>query len=97
MLGKAHHRLHDVLDHHDGDAARGDGADHRHHVADLGRVEPGQDLVEQQQPRLDRQRARELQPLAAGDGERRGRLVELRAKADRASDVARRVERVGAR
>ena len=37
--GKAHHRLHDVLDHHDGDAAIADGADDRHHVADLGGIE----------------------------------------------------------
>ena len=54
-------------------------ADHRHHVADLGRVEAGQHLVEQQQPRLDRQRARELEPLAARDRE---------AAAGRSSSVA---------
>ena len=53
-----------------------DRADHRHHVADLGRVEAGQHLVEQQQPRLDRERARELEPLAAGDRQARGRPVE---------------------
>ena len=61
--------------------------DHRHHVADLGGVEAGQHLVEQQQPRLDRQRARKLEPLAAGDGQGRGRPVEQSPKPDRARDV----------
>ena len=80
VLGEAHHRLHHVLDHHDGDAAFADRADHRHHVAHLGRIEAGQHLVEQQQLRLDRQRARELQPLAPGDGEARGRQIEHRRR-----------------
>ncbi len=76
VLGQPHHRLHDVLDHHDGDAAVADGADHRHDVADLGRVEPGQHLVEQQQLRLGRERAGELEPLAGRDGEAGGRAIE---------------------
>ena len=56
-------------------------ADDRHDVADLGGVEAGQHLVEQQQPRLGRQRARKLEPLAAGDRQRRGRPVEQVAQA----------------
>ena len=74
-----------------------DGADDRHHVADLGRIEAGQHLVEQKEPRLDRERARKLEPLAAGDGEARGRPVEQVAEADRARDVAGGRQRIGAR
>ena len=82
MLGQAHHRLHHVLDHQHGDAAACDGADYRDHVGDLLRVEARQHLVEEQQARLRRQRACELQSLAAGDGEICGGLVELRGEAD---------------
>ena len=57
-------------------------ADHRHDVADLRRVEPGQHLVEQQQLRLGRERAREFEPLAAGDGQGVGRPIEHAAEAD---------------
>ena len=56
------------------------GADDRHHVADLRRIEAGQHLVEQQQLRPRRQRAGELEPLASRDRQRRGRLVELRRR-----------------
>ena len=48
-------------------------------------IEAGQHLVEQQQPRLDRQRAGQLEPLAAGDGQARGRLVERIAETDGAA------------
>ena len=78
VLAQAHHRLHHVLDHQDRDAARrGCARTTGIDVADLGRVQAGQHLVEQQQPRLGRERAGELQPLAAGDRQARGRLVEL--------------------
>ena len=98
LLGQAHHRLHDVLDHHDGDAAIANGADDRHHVADLRRIEAGQHLVEQQQPRLGRERPREFEPLAAGDREACGRLVEqARSSPTASSDLGGRGERVGAR
>ena len=97
VLGQAHHRLHDVLDHHDGDAAIANGADDRHHVADLRRVESGEHLVEQQKPRLDRERPRKLEPLAARDGQACGRLVEQIAQAHRSRDIGGRSERVRAR
>ena len=77
LFGEAHHRLHDVLDHHDGDAARAETADDRHDVADFGRVEARQHLVEEQQLRFDCQGARKLKPLAPGDRERIGRPVKL--------------------
>ena len=87
VLGQAHHRLHHVLDHHDGDAAVAQASDHRHDVADLGRVQSGQHLVEQQELRLGRQRTREFQPLAAGDGQRIGRPVEHVGETDLARDL----------
>ena len=52
------------------------------HALDLGRVEPGEHLVEQQQRRLRRERAGQLEPLLAGDGELRRRHVEPVAEAD---------------
>ena len=51
-------------------------ADDRHHVGDLGRIEAGEHLIEQKEPRLDRERACEFEPLAAGDGEACGRTAE---------------------
>lgn len=63
---QVHDRLHDMLDHEDGDAVVADRPDHRNDVADLGRVEPGQHFVEKQKLRLGRQRARQLQALASG-------------------------------
>src|SRR4029078_9092086 len=52
MLGEAHHRLHDMLDHQHGDAAGRERADHRHNVADFRGVESSQNLVEQKQLRF---------------------------------------------
>ena len=61
-------------------------------------LRPGQHLVEQQQPRLDGQRAGKLQPLAAGDGEARrpaGRAARRGRPRAATSPAAR--ERIGAR
>ena len=60
-------------------------ADRRDELVRLGVGEPGADLVEQQQPRLGRERARELEPLAVEQAERLGRPVRERASARRAS------------
>ena len=71
VFGQAHHRLHDMLDHQDGDAAVGEMPRITGTISrDLRRVEPRQHLVEQQQLRPGGERARELEPLAPGD--RRG-------------------------
>ena len=51
------------------------------HLADLLRVQPGQHLVQQQQPRARGQRPRQLQALAAGHGQVGGRLVQLAGQA----------------
>ena len=93
-LGQADDRLHHVLDQKDRDAAVADGADDRDHVADLRRVEPGQHLVEQEQLRLGRKRARKLEALAAGDRQARGRLIELRASPTRRATCFGRGQRV---
>ncbi len=52
------------------------------HVLDLGRVEAGEHLVEQQQRRPRRERAGELQALLAGDGELRREHLEAVVQAD---------------
>ena len=96
LLGEAHHRLHHMLDHHDGDAARADRLDHRHHVAHFGRVQAGQHLVEQQQLRLDRERTCELEPLAARDGEIGRETAEHGAQADLVRDLLGGRQRIGA-
>src|SRR5271168_1271618 len=66
MFGKAHDRLHHMLDHQHGDAAGRKRADHRHDVADFRGVEPCQDLVEQQKLRFGGERAGKLEPLSPG-------------------------------
>ncbi len=88
ILREAHHRLHDVLDHHDGDAALADRGDDRQHVAHLGWVEAGQHLVEQQEPRLRRERARELEALAPRDRQARRRTLDEIAEPDQARHLA---------
>ena len=73
------------------------GADHRHHVADLGRVEAGEHLVEQQKPRLDGERARKLQSLAPRDRKARGRTVEHRPRPTACATSLGSGKRIGAR
>ena len=81
VLGQVHHGLHHVLDHQHRHARLRNAAHHRHHLADLLRVQPGQHLVEQQQLRLGRQRPGQFQPLAPGHREVGRGLVELRRQA----------------
>ena len=52
------------------DAAVANLADEVNHLRNFGGVQPGQHLVEQQQSRLGGERARNFQPLLAGQGER---------------------------
>src|SRR6185295_462230 len=60
--------MHVVLDEQHRDAARGDAADDLRQAIELGRREPGGGLVEQDQARLAREGARDLEqpPLAEG-------------------------------
>src|SRR5512138_366418 len=51
-LGDGHDGRHDVLDHQEGDAAASDALERFEHVGQLRRIQPGHDLVQQQQPGL---------------------------------------------
>src|SRR5207244_8603155 len=96
VFGKAHHRLHHVLDHHYSDAGVGDAADDRHHRSDLGGVEAGKHLVEQKEFGPGRERACDFQPLTARDGEARGWTAEDIAETDRPCNLRGGVKRVSA-
>ena len=67
--GERHDHLHDVLDDHERDAHAVDATQQLDRALDLAGCQPRQRLVEQHQPRLQRQHARNLQPLAAGRAE----------------------------
>ena len=63
-VGELHHRAHHVLDEHDGRALVADGADQAQRPVHLRRRQAGEHLVEEQQLRPRRQRARELEELS---------------------------------
>ena len=89
VLRQRHHRAHHVLDQQDGEAlARLQVAEHLDHLVALGRPQAGHHLVEQQQLRARRERARDFQPLAVGQGERGGGQVALRGEAAAARGCA---------
>ena len=75
-----------MLDQQHRDAAVADLADDGDDLQDLGRVQPGHHLVEQQQARRGGQRACEFEALAAGDGEVGRGLREHVLHADLARD-----------
>src|SRR5580704_5369243 len=60
-LREPHHGAHDVLDHDDGDAALVEGDQERHDVGDLDLAEARHGLVSDQEPRLRRHGAGELE------------------------------------
>ena len=66
-LGEVERHVHVVLDHDDGDVT-GDGADEAEDVATLLDREPGERLVEQQDPGLLGQRHGDLDPAALAVG-----------------------------
>ncbi len=74
-LRDRHHDFHQMLDHDDGDAALRDLADHRQRIVDLGRVQPGIDLVQHQQTRLHGEALGQFQALALCERQRGGGLV----------------------
>ena len=61
----------------------------RHRLVDLGRVKPGHHLVEQQEARLGRERARHLQPPLVDRREIARRRVLLGGKSDEFDRLAR--------
>ena len=84
-----------VRGHHHLDAARGDGA---HDVLDRlggGGIEAGGRLVEKQQRRIARQRARERQPLLLAAGQPPRRPAFEAAEPDQRQAVRRRAGRAG--
>ena len=64
---------------------------------DLGRVQPGHHLVEQEQRRLGRERARQLETLALGQGQRAGRHARAAPSPTRATTSRARASASGAR
>src|SRR5215470_3281539 len=75
MFGEAHHRLHDMLDHQNRDAASAQTADNRDDISDFRWVQAGQNLVQQQHLWIGCEGARKFEPFAPGDGQRVGRPV----------------------
>jgi hypothetical protein len=63
VLRHLHHQLHVVLDQHHGDAARRGAADELLDLVRLVRVQSRRRLIQQQQPRLGGERARDLEAL----------------------------------
>ena len=63
------------------------------HVLGLGRIEAGEHLVEQQEPRPRAERTRELEPLLAGGGERTGRACRAGRRARRLRATSRATSR----
>ena len=86
-----------MLDHDDGDAARRKLVDQRGRALDLGAVQSGIDLVEEQQLGLHRQRLGEFQALAHRQRQRRRGLIGLRFQADKGEMFARASSRARSR
>src|SRR5208282_3834583 len=96
VLGEAHHGLHDMLDHDDGDAASAESANNGDYVADLGWIESSQHFVEQEKLWLGRKRASKLEAFPPSNGQRVGRAVKHVAEPDLASHLFGNGERGGA-
>ena len=74
--------FHDVLDHDDGDAVATDQADQVDAGLQLGGIEAGEPLVEQQQLRMAGERARKLEPLLVDVGQLEPSMVRVPAEPD---------------
>ena len=73
LIGERHHRAHHVLGQQDRDPLVAlHAAQHRDQLVDLGRPQPRHHLVQQQQGRARRERARHLEPPAIGERQVRG-------------------------
>ena len=89
MRGERHHRAHDMLDQHDGEAGLAiELAQHADHAVGLGRAQAGHDFVEKQDLRIGGERARDLQPLAVRQRQRRGALMALVVEVETAQHFA---------
>src|ERR1700751_3700389 len=83
-----HDRAHQVFDDDDGEPPLRQLADQRDRLVDLGRIEPGHHLVQQQDARLRGERARHLQPALVDGGQILGRRSLARGQADEVDDLA---------
>ena len=91
VIGDAHHEVHVVLDEENGEVeVVADLLDEGAELGDLLVVQPARGLVEEEEPWLRHERARQLDALLDAVGQRRGR--ELRALAE--SDDVENLERV---
>src|SRR3954466_16339172 len=71
---------HHVFDEHDRHPTFLNAPDHRKSLLNLDVVEPGHHLIQQQEPRMHGERARNLQPLAIRDGEAEHGVMPLLAE-----------------
>ncbi len=81
LAGKAHL----VGDHHHGHARFSEAADHREHFADQFGIERGGRLIEQHQPRRNRQRAGDRHPLLLPAGQPVRQMIGMGRQTDSAS------------
>jgi hypothetical protein len=84
-----HHDVHVVLDQDDGDAVVADLADDRHQLADVRRRQARGRFVQQQQARVERQRAADLQQALLAVGEVARLFVGQVGQADEIQDRGR--------
>ena len=89
VIGDGHHHVHVVLDQDDRDAAVRQQADQRLEVLDLAMREAGRRLVEQQQPRLERERPRDLEAALVAEGQIARLLGRVVGEADEIQQLAR--------
>src|SRR5437667_7218850 len=88
-VGDVHHQVHVVLDHHHRDAAPAELLEPLQQELDLGGVQPGRRLVEHEQARPRRQRARDLQHALLPVRQRAGALAGTRLQPDEREQRAR--------
>ena len=88
--GERHDRAHHMLDQQNGEPGVAiEALQDRHHAVGLGRAQARHHLVEQQEFRIGGQRARNFQPLAVGQRQRRGALPALVVEVEAAQHLVR--------
>ena len=86
-LGELHHRVHDVLDHHDRHAGLVEAQQQGEDLVDLAGGQPGHRLVGDQQARMRRHGAGEFKFAQVDLGQRARALVGLPVQADLFQDL----------
>ena len=89
VVGDGHHHVDVVLDQDDRDAAVREQADQRLETLDLAVREARGRLVEQQEPRLERERARDLEPALVAERQIARLLRRVVGEADEVEQLAR--------